>query len=28
MPESWREEKYEAGPWLRMFQNAREFCDE
>ena len=25
MPEEWA--GYEAGPWLRMFQNAREFCD-
>lgn len=25
MPEDWA--GYEAGPWLRMFQNAREFCD-
>lgn len=25
MPEDWK--GYEAGPWLKMFQNAREFCD-
>lgn len=25
MPAEWKELK--AGPWLRMFQNAREFCD-
>lgn len=26
MPEEWRG-KYKVGPWLRMFQNARDFCD-
>mmetsp|Transcript_28549 Transcript_28549/g.60527 ORF Transcript_28549/g.60527 Transcript_28549/m.60527 type:complete len:1339 (+) Transcript_28549:125-4141(+) len=26
MPEQWRG-RYEVGPWLKMFQNAREFCD-
>lgn len=26
MPESWK--KLEASPWLRMFQNARDWCDE
>jgi len=25
MPEEWS--GYEAGPWLKMFQNAKEFCD-
>jgi phosphoribosylformylglycinamidine synthase len=25
MPESWK--RYEASPWLRMFQNAREWCE-
>jgi phosphoribosylformylglycinamidine synthase len=25
MPEEWS--GYEVGPWLKMFQNAREFCD-
>jgi len=25
MPEEWSE--YKVGPWLKMFQNAREFCD-
>jgi len=25
MPDEWK--KYEVGPWLKMFQNAREFCD-
>ena len=25
IPEAWKE--YEVGPWLRMFQNARLFCD-
>ena len=25
MPEEWSD--YKAGPWLKMFQNAREFCD-
>ena len=26
LPEDWQ--KYEASPWLRMFQNARAWCDE
>ena len=26
MPPAWKDLK--AGPWLRMFQNARAFCDE
>lgn len=26
IPPEWKE--FEAGPWLRMFQNARTFCDE
>jgi len=26
MPEEWKD--LEVGPWLKMFQNAREFCDE
>jgi phosphoribosylformylglycinamidine synthase len=26
MPEPWRRE-YEVSPWLRLFQNAREWCD-
>jgi phosphoribosylformylglycinamidine synthase len=25
MPEEWS--SYKVGPWLKMFQNAREFCD-
>lgn len=25
MPDDWK--RYEAGAWLKMFQNAREFCD-
>jgi len=25
MPERWKRE-YEVSPWLRMFQNAREWC--
>jgi len=24
MPEEWRQ--YEVSPWLRLFQNAREWC--
>ena len=26
VPEEWAE--FKVGPWLRMFQNARKFCDE
>ncbi len=26
MPEEWKE-TLEASPWLRMFQNAREWCE-
>lgn len=26
MPSEWSD-KYEVGPWLKMFQNAREFCE-
>jgi phosphoribosylformylglycinamidine synthase len=26
VPEEWRD--FKVGPWLRMFQNAREFCDQ
>lgn len=25
VPEEWK--NFEVGPWLKMFQNAREFCD-
>ena len=25
-PSEWKD--FEAGPWLKMFQNAREFCDQ
>ena len=25
-PEDWKDHK--VGPWLKMFQNAREFCDQ
>ncbi|HDZ88935.1 MAG TPA: hypothetical protein ENH38_10035 [Nitrospirae bacterium] len=27
MPEEWRKE-LRASPWLRMFQNARKWCEE
>lgn len=26
MPQEWKD--FTAGPWLKMFQNARHFCDE